>query len=143
MYLFFSGENSNWQGALRSKKNWGRKWEKKVILGSLRWYSYYVIFKFVPSFTAKYVSLCRIMALRKAEKEEEKRARDKIRQKLEEDKVLITPNPGKLCWWMQSSMYEIFFRNTFDVCYSLWINFHWFIFDVGFSLIYDSDYFSD
>ena len=29
----------------------------------------------------------RIMALRKAEKEEEKRAREKIRQKLEEDKV--------------------------------------------------------
>lgn len=28
-----------------------------------------------------------IMALRKAEKEEEKRAREKIRQKLEEDKV--------------------------------------------------------
>lgn len=31
----------------------------------------------------------RIMALRKAEKEEEKRAREKIRQKLEEDKVKI------------------------------------------------------
>ncbi|RRT68935.1 hypothetical protein B296_00013247 [Ensete ventricosum] len=31
---------------------------------------------------------CRILALRKAEKEEEKRAREKIRQKLEEDKVL-------------------------------------------------------
>lgn len=30
-----------------------------------------------------------IMALRKAEKEEEKRAREKIRQKLEEDKVLV------------------------------------------------------
>lgn len=30
-----------------------------------------------------------IIALRKAEKEEEKRAREKIRQKLEEDKVLI------------------------------------------------------
>lgn len=29
------------------------------------------------------------MALRKAEKEEEKRAREKIRQKLEEDKVLF------------------------------------------------------
>lgn len=29
------------------------------------------------------------MYLRKAEKEEEKRAREKIRQKLEEDKVLI------------------------------------------------------
>lgn len=29
----------------------------------------------------------RILALRKAEKEEEKRAREKIRQKLEEDKV--------------------------------------------------------
>lgn len=31
----------------------------------------------------------RILALRKAEKEEEKRAREKIRQKLEEDKVLV------------------------------------------------------
>ena len=30
----------------------------------------------------------RIMALRKAEKEEEKRAREKIRQRLEEDKVM-------------------------------------------------------
>lgn len=30
-----------------------------------------------------------ILALRKAEKEEEKRAREKIRQKLEEDKVLV------------------------------------------------------
>lgn len=32
-------------------------------------------------------SIYRIMALRKAEKEEEKRAREKIRQRLEEDKV--------------------------------------------------------
>lgn len=31
----------------------------------------------------------RILALRKAEKDEEKRAREKIRQKLEEDKVDI------------------------------------------------------
>jgi hypothetical protein len=31
--------------------------------------------------------LLRLMALRKAEKEEEKRAREKIRQKVEEDKV--------------------------------------------------------
>lgn len=30
-----------------------------------------------------------ILALRRAEKEEEQRAREKIRQKLEEDKVLI------------------------------------------------------
>jgi hypothetical protein len=34
---------------------------------------------------------CRILALRKAEKDEEKRAREKIRQKLEEDKVYIFP----------------------------------------------------
>jgi hypothetical protein len=33
----------------------------------------------------------RIVALRKAEKEEEKRAREKIRQKLEEDKVYMFP----------------------------------------------------
>lgn len=32
------------------------------------------------------------MALRKAEKEEEKRAREKIRQKLEEDKVRMIFN---------------------------------------------------
>ncbi|URE22912.1 PUB domain [Musa troglodytarum] len=32
-------------------------------------------------------SVCRILALWKAEKEEEKRAREKIRQKLEEDKA--------------------------------------------------------
>jgi hypothetical protein len=31
---------------------------------------------------------CRILELRRLEKEEEKRAREKIRQKLEEDKVL-------------------------------------------------------
>lgn len=35
----------------------------------------------------KSASFCRLMALRKAEKEEEKRAREKIKQKLEEDKV--------------------------------------------------------
>lgn len=33
------------------------------------------------------VSFCRLLALRKAEKEEERRAREKIKQKLEEDKV--------------------------------------------------------
>ena len=38
------------------------------------------------------ILLCsyRILALRKAEKEEERRAREKIRQKLEEDKVCIS-----------------------------------------------------
>lgn len=35
----------------------------------------------------KSASFCRLLALRKAEKEEEKRAREKIKQKLEEDKV--------------------------------------------------------
>lgn len=38
-----------------------------------------------------YYASNRILALRKAEKEEEKRAREKIRQKLEEDKVYIFP----------------------------------------------------
>jgi len=33
------------------------------------------------------VSFCRLLALRKAEKEEERRARERIKQKLEEDKV--------------------------------------------------------
>lgn len=38
----------------------------------------------------KYCSLShRLLAFRKAEKEEERRAREKIRQKLEEDKVLM------------------------------------------------------
>lgn len=34
--------------------------------------------------------LCRYFALRKAEKEEEKRAREKIRQRLQQDKVMIS-----------------------------------------------------
>jgi len=42
--------------------------------------------------TIKFCSSCRLLALRKAEKEEEKRAREKIKQKLEEDKVSTFPN---------------------------------------------------
>lgn len=38
--------------------------------------------------TCKSYFVCSIIALRKAEKEEEKRAREKIRQRLEEDKVI-------------------------------------------------------
>lgn len=46
----------------------------------------------------------RILALRKAEKEEEKRAREKIRQKLEEDKVTAPLPPPKIL----SNVFNIF-----------------------------------
>jgi hypothetical protein len=39
------------------------------------------------------VRFCRILAHRKAEKEEERRAREKIRAKLEEDKVFAHNSP--------------------------------------------------
>lgn len=47
-------------------------------------------FKYLDAFTHYHGNMFhfnRILALRKAEKEEERRAREKIRQKLEEDKV--------------------------------------------------------
>ena len=58
--------------------------------GSLLIFSFSTInFVYIIVFvTGFFVVLYSIIALRKAEKEEEKRAREKIRQKLEEDKVL-------------------------------------------------------
>lgn len=53
----------------------------------------------------------RILALRKAEKEEEKRAREKIRQKLEEDKVTAPLPPPIL-------------SNVFDIFSFIFINGH-------------------
>ena len=58
--------------------------------GSLLIFSFSTInFVYIIVFvTGLFVVLYSIIALRKAKKEEEKRAREKIRQKLEEDKVL-------------------------------------------------------
>ena len=76
----------------------------ELFLGYWKHYYYVVLYSNLLLFYAKYLSYCRILALRKAEKEEEKRAREKIRQKLEEDKVLIVPNPEKLCVLNQLSI---------------------------------------
>ena len=57
--------------------------------GSLLIFSFSTInFVYIIVFVTGFCVLYSIIALRKAEKEEEKRAREKIRQKLEEDKVL-------------------------------------------------------
>lgn len=101
-----SGEDSSGQGTPRSEENRRRQWKKKVYLHLLNLLCYILcLFSNLPFndikclFPFHYLNsssigmemfLCdRIIALRKAEKDEEKRAREKIRQKLEEDKVKI------------------------------------------------------
>lgn len=52
---------------------------------------FWVLCRIIYAYYIRNYVLCSysIMALRKAEKEEERRAREKIRQKLEEDKVMM------------------------------------------------------
>lgn len=53
----------------------------------------------------KNASSCRLLALRKAEKEEEKSAREKIKQKLEEDKVPTFLNHFVLSFFYRACSY--------------------------------------
>lgn len=67
----------------------------------------------------------RLMALRKAEKEEEKRAREKIRQKLEEDKVFrLTFSTKYICTfnsWFSVHVLEIPLKVSYLLYFVLFI----------------------
>lgn len=95
--LLVKGENTYWQRAPWGKTHWGREWKKTVSHNHvdlcLLWLFFLCIdlghhssYLYVAWWDALH---CRLLMLRKAEKEEEKIAREKIRQRLEEDKVFL------------------------------------------------------